>query len=109
MLYDIYGYKIYLDIVATVTSGNEDVSLLPDLGEKHIHILFIMYIIHSYSRIKNNTNTILQVALICYIHYIPTDLLCNNHLWGQGTILFSRFIICTVRAIFLQQEIYLLP
>ena len=68
-----------------------------------------MYIIHSYSRIKSNTNTILQVALTCYINYITTDLLCNNHLWGQGTIMFSRFIIGTVRTIFLQQEIYLLP
>ena len=76
-----------------MTSGNEDVSLLPDLGEKHIHILFIMYIIHFYSRIKSNTNIILQVALTCYIHYNSIDLLCNNHLWGQGTIMIGRFTI----------------
>ena len=38
-----------------VTSGNEDVSLLPFLGEKHICILFFILVFTLDSGIRRNT------------------------------------------------------
>ena len=49
-------YHLYIFRYSTiVTSGNEDISLLPFLGEKHICILFFILIFILDSGIKRNT------------------------------------------------------